>query len=187
MGMPFDSPNDLTVHKNGTVYFTDPTGRRRSRSRKRRRAPIASRAGGMPLAIEDLDQPNGITLSKNQDFLYIGGNQLKKIPVMADGSLGTGVVFVQGGGGDGMVIDCADNLYVAGPKCGNGNQCMQNSVGVFSSAGMFLGSFDVAGLSQTTNVAFGGADHKTLYVSGKAPRDAKGAVQDCHESPGFPY
>src|SRR5882724_8830562 len=127
MGMPFDSPNDLTVHKNGTVYFTDPNWQAPQPLPQTATRAYRVPAGGMPLAIEDLDQPNGITLSKNQDFLYIGGNQLKKYPVMADGSLGTGVVFVQGGGGDGMVIDCADNLYVAGPKCGNGNQCMQNS------------------------------------------------------------
>jgi len=188
MGVPFDSPNDLAVHHNGTVYFTDPSWQ----------APMpppqaATRAyrippGGMPVAIEQLDQPNGITLSKNQDFLYIGGNQLKKYPLLADGSLGAGLIFVPNGGGDGMVIDCADNLYVAGPKCGDGNQCMQNSVAVFSSAGTFLGSFNVAGLAQSTNVAFGGIDHKTLYVSGQgAGATQKGLFKVAMNLPGMPY
>jgi len=107
---------------------------------------------------------------------------------MPDGSLGTGVTFVPNGGGDGMVIDCADNLYVAGPKCGDGHQCMQNSVAIFSPGGMFLGSFDVAGLAQSTNVAFGGADHKTLYVSGQGAGAAqKGLFKVAMNVPGFPY
>ncbi|HXK16663.1 MAG TPA: SMP-30/gluconolactonase/LRE family protein, partial [Polyangiaceae bacterium] len=188
MGMPFDSPNDLTVHKNGTVYFTDPSWQAPTPPPQAATRAYRVPLGGMPVAIEALDQPNGITLSKNQDFLYIGGNQLKKYPVMPDGSLGTGVTFVPNGGGDGMVIDCADNLYVAGPKCGDGHQCMQNSVAIFSPGGMFLGSFDVAGLAQSTNVAFGGVDHKTLYVSGQGAGAAqKGLFKVAMNVPGFPY
>jgi gluconolactonase len=134
--------------------------------------------GGMPQAIEDLDQPNGITLSKNQDFLYIGGNQLKKYPVMPDGSVGAGTTFVQGVTVDGMVIDCADNLYTA---AGSGG------VIVYSSAAAPLGSISVPDLGQVTNVAFGGADHKTLYISGQGTNMQKGLFKVAMNVPGFPY
>jgi gluconolactonase len=176
MGMRFDSPNDLTIHKNGTIYFTDPnyqapTPTPQSATRAYRVPP-----GGMPVAIEELSQPNGITLSKNQDFLFIGGNQLKKYPVMADGSLGAGTTFVQGASVDGMVIDCGDNLYTA-----------SNGVTVYSAAGAPLGVIAVAGLGQVTNVAFGGADHKTLYISGQGTQMQKGLFKVAMNVVGFPY
>jgi gluconolactonase len=182
MGMRFDSPNDLTIHSNGTIYFTDPNFQ----------APMplpqaATRAyrvppGGQPEAIEpdvNLTNPNGITLSKNQDFLYIGGGQLKKYPVMADGSLGAGTTFVEGGHGDGMVIDCADNLYVAPGGAG--------PINVYSPAGQSIGTITVTGIEQITNVAFGGADHKTLYVSGQGGKTGKGLFKIPMNVVGFPY
>lgn len=181
MGKRFNSPNDLTIHPNGTIYFTDPTWQAPNP------APQTARAyrvppGGQPEAIEPnvtLNQPNGITLSKNRDFLYIAGNQLKKYPVMADGSLGAGVNFLPNGGGsgDGMVIDCGDNLYVA----------TSQNVTVYSPAGQMLGSFTVPGLMEITNVAFGGTDHKTLYVSGQGGKDQKGLFKIPMNVAGFPY
>jgi len=124
-----------------------------------------------------LNQPNGITLSKNQDLLYIGGNQLKKYPVMADGSRGAGATFVPGATTDRMVIDCADNLYAAA----------SGTVNVYSSAGVLLGHIDVPSLSQITNVAFGGADHETLYVSGQgAGATQKGLFKVPMKFAGFP-
>lgn len=178
MGIRFDSPNDLTIHKSGTIYFTDPSYQApmplpQSATRAYRVPP-----GGMPVAIEELNQPNGISLSKNQDFLYIGGNQLKKYPVMADGSLGAGTTFVEGAQGDGMVVDCGDNLYVAPGGAG--------PVVVYSAAGQAIGSFSV-GLEQTTNLAFGGADHKTLYVSGQGGKTGKGLYKIPMNVAGFPY
>jgi gluconolactonase len=176
MGMRFDSPNDLTIHKNGTIYFTDPDYQ--APAQKPQAATRAYRVapGGMPEAIEQLNQPNGITLSKNQDFLYIGGGQLKKYPVMADGSLGPGTTFVQGVTCDGMVIDCADNLYTA-----------SNGVTVYSPAGTSIGSIAVAGLGQVTNVAFGGVDHKTLYITGQGSQMQKGLFKVAMNVAGFPY
>jgi gluconolactonase len=186
MGKRFNSPNDLTIHENGTIYFTDPNYQAPQPVPQTATRAYRVPPGGMPQAIEDLNQPNGITLSKKQDFLYIGGNQLKKYPVMPDGSLGAGTTFVNGGGTDGMVIDCADNVYAAGPKCGQ-NSCMQNGVAVFSSTGTFLGAIDATALGQTTNVAFGGADHKTLYITGQGTQMQKGLFKVQMNVPGFPY
>ena len=177
MGMRFDSPNDLTIHKNGTIYFSDPDYQ--APSPKPQTATRAYRIppGGMPEAIEALSQPNGMTLNKDQTLLYIGGNQLKKYPVMPDGSLGAGTDFVAGGKADGMVIDCADNLYTAAGATG---------VTVYSSAGIKLGSITVP-LGEVTNVAFGGADHKTLYISGQGTGMQKGLFKAQMNVPGFPY
>jgi gluconolactonase len=176
MGHRFDSPNDLTFHRNGTIYFTDPDYQAPSP-----RPQAATRAyrvppGGAPIAIEALAQPNGITLSKNQDFLYIGGTSLRRYPVEADGSLGAGESFAGGISTDGMVIDCADNLYAAA-----------QGVAVFDSSGKSLGNIEVSGLTQVTNVAFGGADRQTLYITGQGSDAMKGLFKATLNVPGFPY
>lgn len=176
MGARFDSPNDLTIHKNGTIYFTDPDWQSAKPTPQAQTRAYRVPPGGQPQAIEALSQPNGITLNKDQTVLYIGGNQLKKYPVMADGSLGAGTDFVAGGSADGMVIDCADNLYTAA-----------NGVTVYSSAGSKLGTITVPELGQVTNVAFGGADHKTLYISGQGSGMQKGLFKVQMNVPGFPY
>jgi gluconolactonase len=176
MGRRFDSPNDLTFHRNGTLYFTDPdyqapTPRPQVATRAYRVAP-----GKEPVVIEELVQPNGITLSKNQDFLYVGGGALRRYPVLADGSLGAGESFAGGGSTDGMVIDCADNLYVAA-----------DGVRVFDAAGRALGNIVVSDLAQVTNVAFGGADHQTLFMTGQGSGSKKGLFKLNVKVPGFPY
>jgi gluconolactonase len=180
MGMRFDSPNDLTIHPNGTIYFTDPSWQAPMPAPQAMTRAYRVPPGGQAEAIEpnvNLDQPNGITLSKNRDFLYIAGNQLKKYPVMADGSLGAGTAFVQGGKGDGMVVDCGDNLYVA----------TGTNVTVYSPTAQVLGTITVPGIQEITNVAFGGTDHKTLYVSGQGGKDAKGLFKIPMNVAGFPY
>ncbi|HEY6079925.1 MAG TPA: SMP-30/gluconolactonase/LRE family protein [Polyangiaceae bacterium] len=186
MGARFDSPNDLTFHTNGTLYFTDPswqspTPRPQADTRAYRVPP-----GGEPQVIEVLDQPNGITLSVKQDFLYIGGNQLKRYPVMADGSLGAGTTFHGSGTTtDGMVVDCADNVYAAGASCNDG--CAGKGATVFSPAGAILTTIPTEALEGVTNVAFGGADHKTLYISGQGPGTQKGLFKVQMNVPGYPY
>ena len=122
-----------------------------------------------------MDQPNGITLSKNQDFLYIGGNQLKRYPLMADGSLGAGAVFGGGIATDGLVIDCADNLYAAA-----------QGVAVFDAAGV-TGDHLREWSDPVTNVAFGGVDHQALYITGQGSGTKKGLFKAALNVPGFPY
>lgn len=178
MNARFDSPNDLTVHSNGTVYFTDPSWQSPMPTPQTETRAYVVKPGGMPTAIPgNFSQPNGITLSKNQDALYIGGNQLMKFAIMPDGSVGTGATFVQGGSSDGMALDCGDNLYTT----------KQNMVVVYDSTGKEIGSVTISGLGQATNVAFGGMDHKTLYVSGQGAGMQKGLFKVPMNVAGFPF
>lgn len=178
-GNRFGSPNDLTFHSNGTLYFSDPSWQAPQPNPQSATRAYRVPPGGQPVAIEVLDQPNGMTLSKNQDFLYIGGNQLKKYPVMADGSLGAGSTFRMDGatgGSDGMVIDCAGNLYTTG-----------DGVTVYSPAGVELGKISVNGITSVTNVAFGGADRKTLYITSQGTGNQRGVWKVAMNIPGMPY
>jgi gluconolactonase len=188
MGSRFDSPNDLAFHTNGTLYFTDPdwqapTPKPQAATRAYRVPP-----GGQPEAIEVLNQPNGVSLSAKQEFLYIGGGQLKKYPVMADGSLGAGTNFHTtdpATSTDGMVVDCGDNVYAAGASCNDG--CQGKGATIFSKAGAVIGTVAVSELGSGTNVAFGGADHSTLYISGQGTGQQKGLFKVQMNVPGFPY
>jgi gluconolactonase len=184
MSARFNSPNDLAIHSaTGTLYFTDPQFqapdmRPQAATRAYRVAPggvvepIPSAA--MP---DNFDNPNGITLSLAEDFLYVAAAVGRRYPVMSDGTLGTGMDFPATIQGDGMAIDCAGNLYVAKANTPN--------VAVFTPEGTMIGNITVADVQEVTNVAFGGADHRTLYVTGLG--NNKGLFSLAMNLPGRPY
>jgi len=182
MNARFDSPNDLTLHTNGTIYFTDPNFQApntlpQSATRVYRVAPGGSTAEPIPNAQspDQFGNPNGITLSLNEDFLYVAASTGRRYPVMADGTLGAGQDFPAASGGDGMVIDCAGNLYVA----------RQSAVSVYEPDGTSIGDIPVSDVQSVTNVAFGGDDHQTLYITGLG--NNKGLFQKTMNIPGRPY
>jgi gluconolactonase len=179
-GKHFNSPNDLTVRSDGTVYFTDPDWQLGSRTSEigsqgvyRVRGPIdVSGDNAAELMDGTLTKPNGVALSPDEQTLYVGsqGNEIWKYPVNADGSLGMRSKFVDvNGSSDGMAVDCAGNLYVA-----------SNTVKVFAPGGAKLGEISVGGTP--SNAAFGGADRKTLYITAGDKLYSIGL-----NVPGFPY
>ncbi|HWA75911.1 MAG TPA: SMP-30/gluconolactonase/LRE family protein [Polyangiaceae bacterium] len=180
MGKRFNTPNDLAIRSDGNIYFTDPnfqapTPLPQGATRVYRRDPSGTVT---PLA-DNFNNPNGITLSLKEDFLYVAASNGRRYPVMADGSLGAGENFSASNGGDGMVIDCAGNLYVA--KGGSSN------VGVYTPDGTSIGMITVPSSEgiQVTNVAFGGAEHKTLYITGL--QNKKGLFKVELDIAGRPY
>lgn len=180
-GARFTSPNDLTLLADGTIYFSDPNYQNSANPQPAQRlyrvTPPPART--VSVIADAPSQPNGVTLSPDQKTLYVSGSGLKKFSVMSDGSLGPASDFVPGSGGDGMAVDCAGNLYVAG---GNGN-----AVRVYSPAGMQLGAIQTDGTGTTTNVAFGGANHQTLYITAQGTEGQRGVHSIALNVPGFPY
>lgn len=177
----FTSPNDLAIRSDGTIYFSDPQYQNNANPQKGehlyRVTPPPTRT---PSIVPDAPStPNGVTLSPDEKTLYVSGSGLKKFTVMTDGTLGAGSDFVVGSGGDGMAVDCAGNLYVAGS--------MGNAVRVYSSAGTLLGTIQADGSGTTTNVAFGGSDHKTLYITAQGNDGQRGVWSIPLMIPGFPY
>lgn len=171
-GNPFNSPNDIAIAADGTIYFTDPDYQK------------AAAPGGQPLtgiyrvdtdgAVTLVDgarhNPNGIALSLDEDVLYVNAsdNEVRAYPI-THGVPQQGRPFVRIEGGDGMTLDCHGNLYVTehGAK----------RVRVFSPQGKELATIRVD--ANVTNVAFGGADGKTLYITGagavwQVPLDVRG-------------
>jgi gluconolactonase len=97
-------------------------------------------------------------------------------PLNADGSPGTSSNFGPGGI-DGMGLDCAGNVYLSSHGAGE--------VLVISPAGMQIGSVSI-GASGVTNVAFGGADRTTLYIT-RLDSSEPGLYEVNVGSVGLPY
>ncbi len=122
MNARFDSPNDLAIRSDGTIYFTDPdyqapSSRPQGKTRVYKVAPGASTA---TVIDENRQQPNGITLSLDENTLFVatGAGMFKYTIDPGTGAVGAGTQFLNSGGtnvssGDGMTMDCAGNLYIA--------------------------------------------------------------------------
>jgi gluconolactonase len=156
----FKGCNDLFFAANGDMYFTDqgqtglqdPTGR-----------VYRWRDGRLDLLIDTVPSPNGLVMNLAENQLLVAvtrANAVWRLPLMADGGVSKVGVFIQlsgGGGPDGMALDAAGNLYVA--HVGNG--CVWS----FSPLGHPIHRIvSCTGLS-TTNVAFGGADNTSLFIT----------------------
>lgn len=173
----FNSPNDLTIRADGTIYFTDPNwncGNECPQGGANNRVYRVTAAGVAQAIDPPHDKPNGIALSPDGNTLYVGGNDagIKKYALAADGTIGAMTDFAAQQGVDGMTVDCAGNVYATV----NGD----GKVVVFSPSGAPLGEF--TGLTSATNVAFGGADRKTLYITHEL--SLKSVTL---EVPGYPY
>ncbi|MDP9000824.1 MAG: SMP-30/gluconolactonase/LRE family protein [Myxococcota bacterium] len=184
MGKRFDSPNDLAVRSDGNIYFSDPDYQApspapQSQTRLYRIAPATN---AVTIVDATLSEPNGVTLSLDESTLYVTSTRgVYKYPVMSDGSVGSGAIFAANLSGDGMTLDCAGNLYVTVTSSPN--------VVVFSPSGAQLGQVSLpAGMVQAvTNVAFGGFDHKTLYITALGSGMQKALFEVALSVPGMPY
>jgi gluconolactonase len=171
----FNSPNDIAIRDDGWVYFSDPNWQLGTRTSELKTALYrvqltATTSTASAQLIEELTQPNGVALSPDQKTLYVGssGNDIFKYDVAADGSVSNKTSFAKPGGSDGLTVDCAGNLYVT-----------SGAVEVFAPDGTKLGEISVPNPS---NVAFGGANAKTLYITAG---DSLYAIE--LNVPGFPY
>ena len=182
-GVRFNSPNDLAVRADGTIYFSDPSFNAPSPPPQAQTLVYRLPVGGEPEPIPNADDPdsfnnpNGVTLSLAEDYLYVAASTGRRYPVMDDGTLGAGEDFAAANGGDGMVIDCAGNLYVTKANSSN--------VEVYTPDGDSIGTIAVPGFQAVTNAAFGGADHQTLYITGLG--NDKGLFKLELDLPGRPY
>lgn len=181
MNARFNSPNDLAIRSTGDIYFSDPNFQApnsppQSATRVYRVAP-----GGVVTPIVDsFSNPNGVTLSLDENTLYVAAGQGRRYAINTDGSVGAGQNFDPVSGADGMVVDCAGNLYVT--------RASTQSVFVYTPTGSPIGQIDIPsseGLQAVTNVAFGGPDHKTLFITGLG--NGKGLFRLTLDIPGRPY
>jgi len=159
-GKHLNSPNDIVVKSDGSMYFTDPTyGVKREELELDFRGVYRISPDGkvLTLLVKDFAMPNGLALSPDEKILYVNDSQLGQIrafDVAADGTLANGRIFVEKvPGSDGMKVDTGGNIYCTS----------RTGVMVYDQSGKHLGTF--ATPEQAANCAFGDADWKSLYIT----------------------
>lgn len=159
-GKLFNSPNDVAVRKDGTVFFTDPTYGLNKRPQEISFKGVYLLKPGHEAVVlfRDFDMPNGIVFSPDERYLYVADtprNHVRRFDVGPDGSLVGGQVFVRVPNPDGMRMDTKGNLYVAS----------KDGVAVFAPNGNRLGTIPCPEVP--ANCAFGGADGRTMLITAR--------------------
>jgi gluconolactonase len=164
-----NSPNDVVVGSDGSIYFTDPGFGRMERYGVPRAQELAFQgvyrldpdSGELTLLVDDFDQPNGLCLSLDESELFVNDTMRAHVRVFdleKSGKLGSGRVWAEltgerAGAPDGMKIDSAGNLYVTGP----------GGIHVFSADATCLGVIYIA--QGCANFCWGGDDMRSLFVT----------------------
>ena len=130
-GKELNSPNDIVVRNDGTVWFTDPTYGRADRTGVVREPELDFRGvyrlhpdgGDLVLLAKDFDMPNGLAFTPDHQSLYVADTprrHIRRFAIEADGALSGGDVFAESSGDgpgapDGLKTDSAGNVFCAGP------------------------------------------------------------------------
>lgn len=163
-GRKFNSPNDVVVKSDGTVWFTDPDYGLRGRPRELEKNNVFRydpMTGDVSVVVDDFDKPNGLCFSPDESKLYIADSgspkHIRVFNVNADGTLSGGDVFaaLDQGGPDGMRCDAEGRLWTSS---GDGAQ-------VFSPEGKLLARVLLP--KGGANLCFGGPDGNTLYITAR--------------------
>ncbi len=186
----FNSPNDLTIGHDDTIYFTDPNWNTPSNIK-----PDTVQGGGQPgstepgqriyrvtvdgkvsaTAVTELvpelrDKPNGIILSLDQQQVIVGGLQGLWVFDLSAGEVSSPQQLLDTPI-DGLGKDCSGNIYVTTTRESPARTDGQVVV-ILDKNYLEVGELDVQGIHIVTNIAFGGDDGKTLFVTGlTAPMD----------------
>lgn len=167
-----NSPNDVVVKSDGTIWFTDPQyglwmsfpglAAEQSRESVYRVDPAS---GSISSVVSDFDKPNGLAFSPDEAWLYVadsavshtpaGNSHIRRFRVRDDGTLSEGAVFATTEGiPDGLRLDTAGNVWTsAGAK-----------IDIYTPEAELLGQIDGFD-ADVTNLTFGGQDRNQLFVT----------------------
>lgn len=190
-GKRLNSPNDLVYRSDGTLFFTDPPfGFPKLFNDPRKQLTFSGvysvYKGKLQLVAKDFTGPNGIALSPDEKYLYVGnwprslvGQQLRpqdervsdigdshkavfRYEVQPDGTLKNGRLFYDFTGApgedglDGIKVDQKGNVYVSAP----------GGLWILSPEGKHLGT--IVTPRHVHNMAWGDADGKTFYLCARS-------------------
>ncbi|HWT99491.1 MAG TPA: SMP-30/gluconolactonase/LRE family protein [Terriglobales bacterium] len=173
-GKKLNSPNDVVVKSDGSVWFTDPDygilsdyeGYRSEREQKGCYVyRVDPKSGAVKIVADDFVKPNGLAFSPDEKTLFIadsgfshdpnGPHHIRAFSVGADGKLSKGRVFseVSPGLPDGFRLDSNGNLWTS---CQNGVIC-------FDPSGKPLGKIKIP--QMVSNLTFGGPRRNRLFIT----------------------
>lgn len=174
-GQRLNSPNDVVVKSDGSLWFTDPSygidsdyegDAAPSEIGARRVYRFDEASGKTTVVAGDFVQPNGLAFSPDESLLYIvdtgathqadGPHHVRRFKVNSNGTLGGGEVFATCPVGlyDGLRVDVHGNLWLS---AGDGVHC-------HAPDGTLLGKILIP--ETVANVCFGGAKLNRLFICG---------------------
>ena len=164
----FKGLNDLVFASNGDLYFSD-------QGESDLRDPTGqlfryTASGHLECLLDSVPSPNGLVLTPDEKILFLAVTRMNavwRVPIAPVGVHGVGRlgigrvgvhVYLSGGlGPDGMAMDVEGRIAVAHPGSGN--------VWVFDRRGEPVWRIRCVEGTFATNVAYGGPDRKTLYIT----------------------
>jgi len=173
-GKRLNSPNDVVVKSDDTIWFTDPPyGILSDYEGHKGESEIGAcnvyrvdpTDGSLRVLVDDFVKPNGLAFSADERTIYIADSgfshdpgaphHVRKFQVSADGRLSDGSAFAEISPGipDGIRVDAEGNLWVA---AGDGVHC-------YSSAGALLGKILIPEV--VANITFGGTRRNRLFIA----------------------
>ncbi len=174
-GKRLNSPNDVVVKSDGSIWFTDPPFGLMGFYEGERRAPelahtnlyrVDGQTGAITCVADDVDHPNGLAFSPDEGILYVIESRSEPRNILAYDVAGATLrnrrVFVRCEAGetpDGFRVDVAGNLW-----CGWGMGAPGlDGVKVFNPAGQPIGFIDLP--ERCANLAFGGRHRNRLFMT----------------------
>jgi len=169
-GKKLNSPNDVVVKSDGSIYFTDPPYGLNSvfGTLEPQELPfygvyrLSPDGGDLRLLIDD-SVPNGLAFSPDESLLYVADtemNHLRVFDVNTDGDTTNGRIFARISedplAPDGLKVDNEGNVYVTG----------RGGIWVLNPEGRRLGIIPVPELP--ANLCWGDNDWKTLYIAARS-------------------
>ena len=174
-------PNDVVGRSDGSLYFTDPSGRLTAEERELDFSGVhrVSLSGQHTVATRDTEYPNGLAFSPDERVLYVAITRrdeaciaekergevcehqfIRAFDVADDGSLSNNRIFaemhsVEDGVPDGMKVDAAGRIYCTGP----------GGCWVFDASGNHLGTIVLPEIP--ANCAWGGQDNRTMLLTAR--------------------
>jgi gluconolactonase len=168
-GHELNSPNDVVVGRDGSIWFSDPTYGRMPHYGLERPTVLGHRGvyrlapdgTTLSLVADDFRQPNGLCFSLDERRLFVNDTErghVRVFDVAADGSAAGGAVWAELGGEgpgapDGMKIDSAGNLWCCGP----------GGLHVYDADARCLGVLRTPAVA--ANFTWGDADRRSLYIT----------------------
>ncbi len=174
-GRRLNSPNDVVVKSDGSIWFTDPPFGLYGFTEGEKSAPelphtnvyrVDGQTGAISLVADDIDHPNGLAFSPDESILYIVESRAEPRCILAydvnGAKLANRRVFIRCAPAetpDGFRVDTDGNLWCGWGMGGPG----LDGVKVFNSAGAPIGFIDLP--ERCANVAFGGRHRNRLFMA----------------------
>lgn len=173
-GKRLNSPNDVVVKSDGTIWFTDPPygilsdyeGYKADQEQERCNVFRFDPAdGSLSVVVDDFAKPNGLAFSADESVLYIADTgrshdpdwpaHIRQFDVVGGKTLTNGRTYVDVDTGlpDGFRLDTQGNIWTSAGPC----------VNVYNPAGALLGRIHTG--QATSNLTFGGARRNRLFIT----------------------